>query len=171
MGEGKPNHTVNIVVVLFLISLVGYGGWSFLQQRLEGRKAAKEWLVPGALKMIHQRQAAYHEADRDGDGKLEYGTLQALSVTHPGYEPIDQVLAGGTKNGYLYDVSLSALPDEEAWFATAQPQLPGTTGDAFFAVNHEGVIYVSQSPIPMNTEDCTFPAARLKSGDLQPVKR
>ena len=55
--------------------------------------------------------------------------------------------------------------------AVANPVLPSTTGDRYFAINHEGVIYYSAiAPIPL-TDDCTVPADRLASGDIKPVGR
>ena len=127
----------------------------------------------GALKMMGAAQDIFRESDREGDGILDFGTLSELSSAGPrrSYGLLDQVLGSGTKQGYLFECSYSATTSELLWFATARPAIPGVTGKPYFATNHTGVIHYSlTAPIPMNTDDCTFPPARLQSGDIQVVR-
>ena len=73
---------------------------------------------------------------------------------------IDSVLASGTKQGYLFEVHVSPENPEFQWMAVANPALPTTTGDRFFATNHEGVIFYSAlAPIDLN-DACEMPQNR-----------
>lgn len=125
----------------------------------------------GALKTIGAAQTLFREADKEQDGKLDYGTLKELGGNRR-TGLIDSILASGTKQGYIFESSYSQTTSEFLWFATARPTIPTVTGDPYFATNHEGAIYFSLTgPIPMNTDDCSFPADRLKSGDIGPLNR
>ena len=76
------------------------------------------------------------------------------------------MLGSGTKQGYLYECTYGATTSEFIWFATARPTLPGTTGDRYFATNHEGVTYyTSAAPFKLNNVDCQMPP------NVQPVGR
>lgn len=133
-----------------------------------GRKAPNESGAIGGLKVLGSAQSLFRESDREKDQVFDYGTLDELGTTNL----IDLVLGSGTKNGYIFDAQPSSTTAEFLWFATANPIFPGTTGDRYFAVNHEGVTYYSLTgPIPMDASDCSFPADRLAGGDLTPVGR
>jgi hypothetical protein len=103
----------------------------------------------------------FREADKDGDEKPDYGTLEELSQA----TLIDGVLAGGTKQGYVFQVQVSKENPEFAWMATASPEVPGSTGDRYFGVDSTGVVFYStETPIPL-TADCTI------GSDFTPVGR
>lgn len=79
---------------------------------------------------------------------------------------IDAVLGSGSRQGYLFEATYGATTSEFIWFGTATPISPGTTGDRYFATNHEGVTYyTSGSPFVLNSVDCQIPPG------VQPVGR
>jgi hypothetical protein len=133
---------------------------------IEARKAGNEAAAIGALKTIGTAQALFREGDKDADELLDYGDLYEIGQSNL----IDQVLASGMKQGYIFDVQPSATTPEFLWMATAEPAAPGTTGDRYFATNHEGVIWYSNTaPIALDDEGCVIDQARVTSGDIRPV--
>ena len=78
---------------------------------------------------------------------------------------IGSVLGSGTKDGYLFEASYSETTSSFLWMAITSPVVPGTTGDRYFATNHQGVTYFTTSgPFELNTVDCTIPAGARPVG-------
>jgi hypothetical protein len=115
-----------------------------------------------ALKTIGSAQALFREADKDGDGTFDYATLAQLGET----DLIDQVLASGTKRGYLYEAGYGLSTSEFIWYAVANPVEVGVTGDRSFATNHEGVIVYAEDGrrLELNLGDCSFPPGLVELG-------
>lgn len=118
----------------------------------EARRAGNEAAAIGALKTISTAQALFREGDKDGNGELDYaGDLQALGDT----QLIDSVLAGGSKQGYRFELCRGAAAKEFLWMAVASPIEPGETGARHFAVNHEGVVYYrTDGPFQLDRQEC-----------------
>jgi hypothetical protein len=148
---------VPVVIGLFLgaAALMGLLAVVAMPQRHHHHNT--ETMAIGALKTIGAAQALFREADKENDGNLDYGTLAELgAVGTTGL--IDPILASGTKRGYLFRAGYGVSTSEFLWFAVAEPAVPGTTGDRYFATNHEGAIfYTTSGPIPFNLSDCTMP--------------
>jgi hypothetical protein len=114
----------------------------------------------GTLKTIAIVEAIFRERHADRDGVLDYGTLDELARA----ELVDDVLASGTKQGYVFEVVPSTSTSEFLWFATARPEIPGVTGDRYFCTNQSAVIFHSvRRPAELNDTTCAIPA------DFQPV--
>jgi hypothetical protein len=171
-GSGKVIAIVLGVVVLGGLCFVAMVAAIAIPNLIEARKNGNEAGAIGSLKTISAAQALFREGDKDEDGVLDYGTLGELSTAGSYGGLVDSVLGSGVKYGYVFNASPSTTTCEFLWFATASPSKPGTTGDRYFATNHEGVTYFSvTSPIPMNTDDCTLPQDRLQPGDISPIGR
>ncbi len=175
-GGGSSKLILALVLgggVCFVVMIIGAVAAISIPNLLAARKNGNETSAIGGLRVLGAAQALFRESDKDADGILDYGTLKELSSPNGGGPGlIDSLLASGTKNGYLFEASYGVATSEFLWFATANPAIPGTTGDRYFATNHEGVTYYSATaPIPMNTGDCSFPQGRLQSGDVRPVGR
>jgi len=128
---------------------------------IEARKHGNEAAAIGALKTISTSQMLYREGDKDADGELDYGTLTELGQ----HGLIDSVLAGGTKQGYFFEVRVSPDNPEFDWMAVANPAVPGTTGSRAFATDSAGIIwYTKGGTIPLPAD------AQLPEG-LTPVGR
>lgn len=122
------------------------------------RQTPNDVAAIGALKVIGHAQALFREADKEGDGKHDYGTLAELANAGT-TGLIDSMLGSGTKQGYLFEATYGVRTDEFIWIATARPELPGTTGDRYFITNHEGVIYFTTAgPFVLDSLDCKIPA-------------
>jgi hypothetical protein len=133
-------------------------------------EARVSWDLPhGNLKTLSTAQTLFREADKESDGNFDYGTLAELGET----DLVSQVLASGTKGGYLYAAGYGTSTSEFLWYATAKPQprpptpwyqRPGPF-DRYYATNHEGVIYWTTSgPIPVDPADCAIPPGPLPLG-------
>lgn len=141
------------VCVLGLFCFIGMVAAIAVPNLIDARKRGNEAAAIGALKTITTAQSLFREADKDGDQVLDYGDLQELSDT----SLIDPVLGSGMKQGYTFQVVPAPSTPELLWMATAAPLQPGTTGERYFMVNHEGVVLESTSPFTI-TDDCATPA-------------
>lgn len=141
-----------VVAGFALASLLAVTGLCLLPDLASQRPYANEAAAIGGLKAIANAQTLYREGDKDGDGTLAYApSLEALVNTGPDREDlIDEVLAGGTKQGYTFSIaSASSL----VWTATANPTVPGTTGDRYFGGNMAGMIFFStERPVRFNSD-------------------
>jgi prepilin-type N-terminal cleavage/methylation domain-containing protein len=153
---------IELMIVIAIIAIIAAIA---IPNLIEARKNGNETAAIGALKTISSAQALYREADKEGDGNLDYGTLAELAAAGT-TGLIDAVLGSGTKNGYLFAGTYGVSTSEFIWFATARPALPGTTGDRYFCVNQEGVIfYTNFQPFALNSATCARPSG------VQPVGR
>ena len=107
----------------------------------------------GGLKAITMAQTLFREGDKDMDGTLSYSpTLVQLTNTGSSKQEdlIDEVLAGGTKQGYVFAITSSS---EFGWTANANPAIPGTTGDRYFGANMSGLIFFnSERPVQFSPD-------------------
>lgn len=112
------------------------------------RLNANEGSTTANLRTISTAEIAFQHAafvDTDGDTEGDFGTLVQLAnpdgagATEPF---IDQILATGAKQGYLYTivVTLGAPATQPAYECTAAPQTAGRTGYRQFFVDDSGVI-------------------------------
>ncbi len=150
------------VVLLGLCMCVAIVAAIAIPNLIEACKSGNEAASIGALKTISTSQSLFREMDKEGDGMMDYGTLQELGQSML----LDSILASGTKQGYTFQVFVSPETPEFLWMATANPVLPNTTGDRFFVTNHERVIhYRSSGPLTTFNPDCSIP------DDFAPVGR
>jgi hypothetical protein len=121
-------------------------------KRLKGaRRLGNETAAIGAMKVLSTAQVLFREGDKDANGTLDYANgLEDLGKCGL----IDKVLASGTKQGYRFELTSGAKAPEFTWMAVASPVKPGVTGSRHFAVNHEGVIYTSDTPFVLDGVTC-----------------
>ncbi len=145
------NKGFTLIELMIVIAIIAIIAAIAIPNLIEARKHGNEAAAVGALKTIGTSQAIYREGDKDGNGDLDYATLANLSSTGL----IDQILGSGTKQGYFFGTNASTSTSEFLWHGTANCAVPGTTGDRYFATNHEGVIfYTTASTYTANTSDC-----------------
>lgn len=174
LPEARSSSTRPMVIVLVvglglgaICVLAGIVMAIAIPNLLKAQQAGNEAAAIGSLKTIGTAQAIFREGDKDQDGALDYGSLDDLQQA----QLVDSVLGGGIKSGYVFFASQSVTTPEFLWMATASPMAAGTTGSRYFAITNEGVIYYSETaPIPLDLGTCQPPAARLKSGDIRPVR-
>jgi len=113
-----------------------------------GRKYGNEASAIGALKTVMQSEALQHE--RSG----YYVSLPPLAEA----QLVDPLIGSGTKLGYTFQASPSRQDPLHLWFAVANPTVPGTTGDRYFATNQAGVIfYTTAAKLELDTASCSLP--------------
>lgn len=127
------------VVCVGVIPVIGIIAAVAIPNLIEARKHGNEAAAVGALKTITTSQSLFREGDKDNDGNFDYGDLQELSDMLL----LDRVLGSGTKQGYFFDCQPDPSDPEFKWIAVANPAVPGTTGDRYFAVDQSGVVYYS----------------------------
>jgi type IV pilus assembly protein PilA len=129
---------VEIMIVVAIIALLAAIA---IPNLLRARLAANEAAAIAALKTV---ASAAHTFRSSGN---TYPTT--LDTLYTGQNPpyIDQVLAGGTKQGYLFNLTGGT----SGFSATAAPETPGTTGNRYFFVDTSGVIRASSNGTATNT--------------------
>ena len=105
---------------------------------IEARKGSNEAAAIGALRTISTAQSLYREGDKDGNGVFDYST--DLKKLFSNGSLIDEVLANGTKQGYVFTVIAA---NNFEWSAKADPASPKKSGDRYFFVDESGVIRFS----------------------------
>lgn len=122
-----------------------------LERELELRE--NEAMAIGALKTLATAQTLFREQDAEHDQVFDYGALDELSDAGM----IDRVLGSGKKQGYLFEAAPSPQTSEFLWMATAAPAQPGVTGERYFAINQQAVVYEGTAPLSRGA-DCAIPS-------------
>ncbi|MDF1667531.1 MAG: hypothetical protein P1V97_37680, partial [Planctomycetota bacterium] len=133
-AEIQPLKAFDSVLKLFMPLII--------PNLMDARSSGNEAAAIGAMRTLSSAQAIYLESDKDGNGKLDYGTLKALGKA--GF--IDTVLASGTKQGYKFTCQPDAKSPEYQWYATATP-INENTGSRCFFTDQTGVIRWAETPL------------------------
>ena len=146
----KAFTLIELMIVIAIIAIIAAIA---IPNLIEARKSGNEASAIGALKTIGTSQTLFREGDKDTNDTLDYGSLGALLTANL----IDEVLGGGSKQGYGFVAATSTATPEFLWQATATPLSLGTTGDRYFFTNQSGVIYYSRSVIATDPASCAAP--------------
>ena len=143
---------IELMIVIAIIAIIAAIAIpNLIQARMHGNEAS----AIGGLKTIGTSQAIFREGDKEQDGDLDYGMLSELGST----KLVDSILASGTKQGYLFQATYAFATSEFRWFAVANPQVRGKTGNRSFATNMSGVIFYSDDKeLVLDTNSCLLPA-------------
>ncbi len=159
-GRRRQGFTVlELIVVVGVIAAIAVIAVPGL---MSSRKHSNETSAIATLRLVAVAQATFREADKDGDGEVNYGTLLQLAQANL----VDDGVGAGSKHGYVFEVGPSGAQPGIRWFGLGSPVVPGETGDRWFAVNHAGVVFFTTGPAPVfDTGTCLIPAG------MQPVGR
>src|SRR5262249_43257560 len=124
----RTTQGFTLIELMIVIAIIAFIAAIAIPNLVSARKHGNETAAIGALKTLQTCQTIFREGDKDGNGRLDYGSLPQLSAAHL----VDQVLGSGTKQGYLFRTGASTSTSEFLWFATANPILAGMTGDRYF---------------------------------------
>jgi hypothetical protein len=106
------------------------------------------------LKVLAHAQALFRELDKDHNNTLDYApNLLALGNANL----IDPALAGGTKDGYRFQVcrGTDGWNAQVKWMAIASPVKPGPNASQHFAINLEqGISYRTDKPFVLDQKTC-----------------
>jgi len=121
---------VEIMIVVAIIALLAAIA---IPNLLRARLQANESAAQAALKTLATAEITYRSANPT------YATMALLGSPGIGPAYIDAVLAGGTKNGYLFAITDIA---GETFHASAVPATATVTGVRSFCVTEDGVVMV-----------------------------
>lgn len=146
-----PRRSRGPVIVAGAVALAGIGALIAVPNLQVARRHSNEAHAVGALAEIRSAQQIFRDGGKGRAAKLHYATLAELA--REGL--VDPELGSGTKRGYVFQAAPSVTTSEFLWFAVANPEVPGDTGDRCLETNTSGVIFhTSAGPFRMNTTDC-----------------
>lgn len=93
--------------------------------------------------------------DRDGDGVLEFGTLDDLRAA-------GLITDDDLPPGYVVEVRPSVDRPSYRWIAVATPVTPGETGDRTYVVNQAGVVHAVDGPVAVD-DGCAIPTGATRA--------
>lgn len=125
----KGFSLVELLVVVIIIAIVAAIA---IPNLLASRRAANEASATSSMRTIHSAEATYQATVGLGTA---YGSLVQLNTAGL----IDSALGAATsqKSGYEFELTTGT----QIYCATGEPITPGTTGNAYFGVETEGVIW------------------------------
>jgi prepilin-type N-terminal cleavage/methylation domain-containing protein len=158
---------IELLIVLAVVGvLVSIGMAGFRVARVKGNETS----AVAALTAINQAQVAFAQAC--GDGRYA-PTLSALGVPMPtsGRAFLSPDLTSGDtvlKSGYQFDMQGTEAVDAKpacngvnpvaGYLVTADPVIPGSTGDRFFATRTDRVVYEDTATFIGNMPETGPPA-------------
>jgi type IV pilus assembly protein PilA len=150
MKNEKGFSLVELLVVVIIIAIVAAIA---IPNLLASRRAANEASATASMRTIHSAEATYQATV--GGGTL-YASLVALNTAGL----IDSALGAATsqKSGYDFAATLGT----QIYCATAAPTTPGTTGNAYFGVETEGVIWKHTAALTCAAGDLTPAGAPIQ---------
>lgn len=125
----------SIVEILVVLAVLGILTAIFVPRLLTSRLAANEAAAMAGLKAIYSAVNMYYEDTNSYPEALEDLIEPNSSISY-----IDAQLASGSKDGYDYAYSSSAVQD---FSLNANPVVPGNTGNRYFYIDETGVIRVN----------------------------
>ena len=145
---------VELMIVMEIIIIMVAIAYPQLRRSLI---SAREGNAVGSMKALVGAQAGYKEAgfsDFDGNGEGDYGTLGQLldpsgGGTSQGF--IDNQLATGLKQGYIFTIAVTAGSGTTppSYTITGIPTIPGTTAYKMYYADETGLIRVSSDGSPV----------------------
>lgn len=161
MLERERRRGLTVIELIVVLSILAAIAVLAIPGLLSSRKSSNETSAIATLRLIATSQTAFREADKEGDGESDYGTLAELAQANL----IDDAVGSGSRAGYVFDLARSATRPDTLWIVLASPVVPGSTGDKWFAVNHGGVVFYTSGPAPTyDANTCLIPAGMLPVG-------
>lgn len=131
----RGNKGFTLVEMMIVVAIIALLAAIAIPNLLRARHNANESAAIGSLRTISSAEESY----RANQNPVTYGTLaNLLAPPNGGPAYIDQILAGGAKQGYNFVMS-NLSPN--TYTVTASPQVAGQTGTRTFTVDQTGVVW------------------------------
>jgi len=131
----KKQQGFTLIELMIVIAIIAIIAAIAIPNLLEARKGANEAAAISSLRTLVTTQALFRDADKDGDGQANFAG--SLLVLQQNGNLIDDVLATGTKQGYVF-TCLTA--DAGYSFSSTAIPINNKTGTRRFYVDESGVI-------------------------------
>jgi len=152
----KQQHGFTLIELMIVIAIIAIIASIAIPTLLSSRKHGQELSAIASLRTVNTQEVLFCDGQKRNDGNAEFGMLSELSNTGL----IDAVLGSGTKQGYFFRANYSISTSEFLWFGIGNPVIPKTTGDRYFEVNMNGVIwYTTGQNTLMDTNTCAIPGS------------
>ena len=146
----KKQNGFSLIELLIVVAIILIIAAIAIPNLMRSKMAANEASAVGSLRTINTAEVTYStEFPATGFGPLAslggVGCTAATVATVAAACLVDNVLATGTKSGYVFVATAAGGPPAVTYTSSANPQVPNQSGTREFCSDQSGVIYYGAS--------------------------